>query len=410
MRITYLSCDIGVPVFGTKGASVHVQELTRALRQLGHKVRVVSPGSGTQAELSSSDEYHFVPFSGFAGDVARLSRTEDLGVNAHLTTEWSRILYSEFIQRALLHDMEAFEPDFIYERYSLFAYAGVELAKQLGVPLVLEVNAPLSMEAARYRQLILRRTAEEMEQKILSSADAVVVVSSKLADYVEGLGVPANRIAVVPNGVDPERFDPAVSTGDVRSRLNLLEKQVIGFAGNVRSWHDLDTLGRAFQLLVNSDAPVHLLFVGEGPESSHLGRFGGDRTTSVSSVRHEDIPQYLAAMDVVVIPYAHEVETYFSPMKLFEAMAMGRPIVAARVGQLAEVLVHRTNGLLYAPNDERDLAAKISEAVQIPDGGARMGAAARQAVLNGHTWDRNARRIVDIARSLKATTRASVGG
>jgi glycosyltransferase involved in cell wall biosynthesis len=313
-----------------------------------------------------------------------------------------RLLYAEYLQHPMLEPLRAFGPDVIYERYSLFAYGGIELARRLGIPHVLEVNAPLTHEAATYRELILRRTAEALEREILVRTDALVVVSSALARYAEDLGVARQRITVLPNGVDPERFSPAVCGEELRSRYRLDGRDVLGFVGTLKPWHDLETLAGALELLVARGRSVHLLVVGDGPGASRLQALNADLVTCAGAVNHDEVPKYMAAMDVVVVPYGTDAESYFSPLKLFEAMAMGKPVVGARLGEVAETLVDGETGLLYEPGRAGDLADKIAKILDTPTRGGELGQSARRAVLATHTWEHNARRTAAIAHTLVA--------
>ena len=400
MRIAYLSCDFGISLFETKGASVHLQEMAHALRRLGHVVKVFSPNPSPGIGDPQEDDFHVMPLGGFAGEVVRLLAQDETAPPGHLVREWRSLLYCEYAQKTLLPALIVFQPDLIYERYSLFGYPGVELARQLGVPLLLEVNAPLWVEQVKYRQLVLKRTAEVLERMILNAVDALIVVSTALAHYARWLGVPSERIIVSPNGVNPEQFHPAVSGAEVRSLFGLDGKWVVGFVGGLRPWHDLDTLLAAIQLLANTEVGVHLLIVGEGPQIEQLRGLGENYITCTGAVEHQQLPQFMAAMDVVVVPYPKGGDTYFSPLKLFEAMAMAKPIVGARLGQVAEVLIHGETGLLYEPGNAEDMANKIREVLAMSDHGGGLGAAARQWVLAGHTWEHNARQIVAIGRSL----------
>jgi len=407
LRFAYLCCDFGVPISGTKGAAVHVRETAKALRRLGHIVKIFSPTPGADTLGEAREQAEAVPLDGFAEEVVRLASQEPAIPQSHLAKEWRALLYAEYIQKALLPVLREFQPDVIYERYSLFGYAGAELARRLQVPFLLEVNAPLRLEQAKYRQLVLTHTAEELEGRILNSADALIVVSRALAEYACGLGVPAHRITVLPNGVNPQRFHPAVSGVEVRSRYNLNGKSVIGFVGSLKPWHDLDTLRAAVTHLAAVGRNVHLLVVGEGPKLGQLNGLKTDYVTCTGAVHYKDVPAFMAAMDVVVAPYPPGCESYFSPLKLFEAMAMGKPVVGARIGQIAEVVVDEVNGLLYEPGDADHLAGGILAILQMPDRGAALGAAARRWVLSEQTWEQNAGRIAQLAESLlmKAGTR-----
>jgi glycosyltransferase involved in cell wall biosynthesis len=397
MKFAYLSSDFGVQPFGGVGNSVHLHEIVRALRGCGHAVEVFSSVAAPEGEQT---DFHSVPLEGFPAAASRSIELET-GLPAHLPVEWRRLVYAEYVQRTLLPRLEAFRPDALYERYSLFAYGGVELARKLGVPLLLEVNAPLSLEASRYRDLVLKRTAADLERRIFRAADAVLVVSSELERFARGLGVPAERVVVLPNGVDPERFTPDADGGAIRERYGLTGKRVIGFVGTLRPWHDLDTLLEALATVTARDDDVELLVVGEGPAGDRLRGLTDAAVTCTGAIEYDDVPACMAAMDVVVVPYSSEIDCYFSPLKLFEAMAMARPVVGARIGQVAELVGDGETGLLYEPGDARDLAEKLRRALDTANGGSKLGSTARAWVVGERTWGHNAREITRIARSLR---------
>lgn len=405
MRFAYLSCDFGVPVAGHGGSSVHVQETTTALRLLGHEVRVFSPRAEAAGGALGRLEVVPVPFNGVAETVVS-SLEEDRPLEPRLTRELRAILYSEFVQTTLRPALASFRPDAIYERYALFSYGGLSLAAELGVPFLLEVNAPLKLEQARHRGLVLEHTAAELERLVVTGADAVLVVSNALADYVQELGASRQRVTVLPNAVDPDRFHPAVSGRAARKRYGLGDKQVVGFVGSLKPWHDLDTVLAAAELLTGEEDRVQVLVVGDGPRSAELEAQASARLICTSAVERREVPGLIAAMDVVVVPYAGEDDAYFSPLKLYEAMAMGKPVVGADVGQVAEVLGGESGGLLYTPGDARDLADAIRRVLRMPDRGASLGKAGARAVA-GRTWQENARRIATLAESLATMPRAS---
>ncbi len=397
MRIAYICSDPGIPVFGTKGASIHLREVVAALQGLGHEVRVyardIDPADNTDPQT-----FRPVQLSGIAGEVSGALRA-DVPAPDHLANEYGRLLYVEYLQRVLLPELQQWRPDFIYERYSLFGYAGVELGEQLQVPLVMEVNAPLRDEQERYRILALKETATKLEQRILTGAGALLVVSEPLAAFVRGLGVDAARIEVQPNAVDTERFSPEVAPAE-GIRTGATDEKLVGFVGTLKQWHDVDTLVEAVRMLHEEDPSYRLLMVGDGPRWDDLQALSAPFMRLYGAVDNSAVPGLLAATDVIAVPYGDEGDPYFSPLKLFEAMAMAKPVVGARVGQVPLVVDDGVDGLLYQPGDAADLARKIAAIFERADKGAALGAAARAKVLAGYTWTRNAERIVRRAERL----------
>jgi glycosyltransferase involved in cell wall biosynthesis len=245
-----------------------------------------------------------------------------------------------------------------------------------------------------------------MEAEILRRADAVLVVSKAVGDHAKRLGASAERIELLPNGVDPERFDPAISGADVRREFGLEDEVVVGYVGSLRVWHDLDTVMEAVERLVQGGQRVHFLAVGPCSKKEEMQRRGNGHATFPGAVKHERIPEFIAAMDVAIVPFGGD-ERYFSPLKLYEFMAMGRPIVGARMGQVTELIIPEETGLLYEPGDAADLAGGIRKILSRPDRGAGLGTAARERVAAEHTWEARAGRIVELARSLGARARVS---
>jgi glycosyltransferase involved in cell wall biosynthesis len=402
VRLAYLCCDFGVRPFGGTGASVHVREMVRALRALGHEVEVFAPDLGLAPADAPPDGFHALPLHDLAEETARLLAQEAGFRSSHVVREWRRILYAEQVQRVLGAVFERRPPDAIYERYSLFAYAGLELARRWRRPLLLEVNAPLCREAATHRELVLRDTAFELERRVLAGADALFAVSDEVADHARRLGVAPERIEPLPNGVDPERFHPRVRGERIRAKLGLEGRRVIGFVGALRPWHDLDTLLAAARRLAREDPELRLLVVGAGPRLDALRALAEPCLVCPGALPHEEVPEALAAMDAVAVPYAKDGDAYFSPLKLFEAMASARPIVGARTGQVAQALRHGETGLLYEPGQPDDLAARLRELLDRPAWAAGLGSAARTWVLRRHTWESNARRVAARAEACRA--------
>ncbi len=287
--------------------------------------------------------------------------------------------------------------DFIYERYSLWSDIGARLAQATGRPLVLEVNAPLRLEAERYRTLPDPERAAQIERTQWMAASAISVVSQALRDYLIEQGAPAERIHVLPNGVDPQRFHPAVRGGAVRNRLGLHNRIVIGFVGRPRPWHDLETLCAAFARLHASDPRYHLLLVGEPPATlPETIAEGGLRqaVTLTGPVAHEDVPYYIAAMDVAVSPHPPLADFYFSPLKLFEYLACGVPTIAADIGQPAAIIRDGETGYLYPPGDAEALAERIRFLMAHPDHAREIAWKGAVSVLKQYTWQGNARTVI----------------
>lgn len=288
----------------------------------------------------------------------------------------------------------------------MWSDAGARLAHEAGLPLVVEVNAPLRAEAARYRILAEGDAwrAAEIEGRLLSAASTVAVVSAPLRDYVMARGVSGDRVHVLPNAVDERLFHPAVNGDLLRAYLGLADKFVVGFVGTLKPWHDLDTLIAAVAQLrdgVNGPGeprPCHLLLVGEiprGVQDMIAQRGLTDATTIAGPIPHADVPSYLAAMDIAVSPHPALEGFYFSPLKLFEYLACGVATVAADVPPIAELVTDGVTGLLYPPGDASALAERLTCLAADPGLRARLGWQGASHVLRHHTWQGNAQVILN---------------
>jgi glycosyltransferase involved in cell wall biosynthesis len=383
MRIAYICTDPGVPVFGRKGCSVHVQEIIRAWRNRGDHVELFAARVGGESPPDLADlVVHELPCP--TNDDPR-------------EREWSLMAANDAVGNAIA---AAGRCDLVYERHALWTYAAMEYARGVGIPGVLEVNAPLVEEQRKHRRLFAVGTAERAARRAFSAARVVVTVSDAVADYVLGECNPAGHVHVIENGVDPTRF--ADSLGD---DADLNRPFTIGFVGSMKAWHGLDALIDAFSLLLFSEIPdARLILVGEGPETPALQRQLANYGSAVRNAVHfvgavdpADVPKWLRRMDVAVACPPKIERYYFSPLKIFEYMAAGLPVVASQVGQIPRIIEHDVHGLLCEPGNVSAIVVSLRRLAQQPELRRRLGAAARQRVAKHHTWQAVVNRIAGLA-------------
>lgn len=381
MRIAYVCADPGVPVFGRKGSSVHVQEVIRAMVRHGADVTLFANRFDGEAPPDlASIAVETLPQAPKGDPAEREQRL--LAGNLELSDR-----------------LRARGPfDLVYERYSLWSHAAMEHAAASGVPGVLEVNAPLIEEQANHRDLVDRPAAEDVARRVFSAASVIAAVSEPVRAYVESYPATSGKVMVVPNGVNPERFpeeiDPAI--------LPEPGTFVVGFVGTLKRWHGLPVLVDAFERLHTMDSGMRLLIVGDGNERDALeadvaARGLQQSVTFTGAVAPADVPAYLASMDAGVAPYPDLQDFYFSPLKVFEYMAAGLPVVASDIGQMTDAITHRVTGMLCAPGDATALADALGELRVDHDLRLSMGKAARSTVLKQHTWDGVVSQVLDAA-------------
>lgn len=371
MRIAYVCADAGIPVFGCKGASVHVQEVLRALVKKGASVVLFASrfGGNPPPDLRSVQLCSLPAIPG-----------KDAQLRARVALESNQQLAEALQQRGPF--------DLVYERYSLWSYAALEYASRQGWKTVLEVNAPLIEEQRNYRQMVAEEKASQVLRRLMVSAAVIIAVSPGVKAYLNDFFPSAENIHVIANGVDSQRFTPAV-----RQSLSSVPQDavVIGFLGTLKPWHGVDTLIAAFAQLHSQRPHTRLLIVGDGPEKARLSEQVADTrlladVIFTGRVEPAGVPQWLALMDIAVAPYPELAGFYFSPLKIYEYMASGLPVVASRVGHLAEVISHDETGLLVAPDKPAELARTLQQLVDDPAWRKRLGEAASQHVLHCHSW------------------------
>ncbi|MFN2557315.1 MAG: glycosyltransferase [Nitriliruptorales bacterium] len=293
-------------------------------------------------------------------------------------------------------------PPYIWQRHELGFVAGERLARRTGAPFVVSVHAALVREGERWGVrrplwgLLLERLCE---RRILRRAEVVTCVSDEVAEDVRRLGLPSDRVVVVPNGVDTEVFVPDRGREHTRGELGISSDAfVIGWLGSFHRFHDLDILLEAVARLGRVD--VVLLLVGSGHDlarvrarASELGIAACTRFTG--AVAHIDVPRHLNAMDVAVLVTAAERHYHYSPLKLREYMACGRPVIAPDIGEPARLLNEGRDALLVPPGDPEALSATIMRLVT--DGALRreLGRRARERAVAEWSWKSVLVRIED---------------
>jgi glycosyltransferase involved in cell wall biosynthesis len=381
MKIAYINADPDVPMFGSQGCSVHVQEVLLAMLKRGAEVHVFATRLG-------NDITH---------DVAAL-QIHPLPRLAHkdvTSKEGSALAMNDTLRTALNRETEKGSFDLVYERYSLWSFAGMEFASENQIASVLEVNAPLIEEHSAQRTLENRAAAEDVAMRAFRAANVITAVSRELGHILEQHPSARSKVHVVPNAVNPARFRDATPC------LPKDGKFVVGFVGSLNASGGFNTLIESFSNAANQLPSARLVIIGDGPAREHLhrelaGRGMIDRVQFAGAVLPEDIPGWLASLDVAIAPYPPVNRFYSSPLKLYEYMAAGLPVVASRIGQVADVIEDGATGILIPPGNSILFASALVRLYMQPELRRRLGAAARLAVRD-HTWDQVVNYILSCA-------------
>ncbi len=368
------------------GQYVHIEEMIRALRQLGHEVIVVAPPSAETEDFGSD-----------AGMVAWLKRSIPKWMYELMELAYSLVAYRRLVRAVREH-----QPDCLYERYNLFLPAGIWLKRKFGLPMLLEVNAPIFEERTRYDGLALKGLARWSQSYTWKAADYVLPVTQVLGDIVASYGVPRERIVVIPNGINASQFSEAPENRAAKAALGLEGNIVLGFTGFVRDWHGLDKV----IAMIADDPPEssrHLLVVGDGPARAALEAQAKalniqHRVSFTGVIGRDEVARYVAAFDIALQPAVVE---YASPLKLFEYLALGKAIIGPAQPNLMEILTDGQNAVLFDPKAADGMAAaigKLSADVALRE---RMGENARKTISDKRlTWRENALRAVELFKRI----------
>jgi glycosyltransferase involved in cell wall biosynthesis len=326
---------------------------------------------------------------------------QPLSAGARLTSDTAMVAANASVRHAAARLADRLRPGLVYQRHTAFLTAGLDVARRRGVPLILEWNhteawvrehavmTPVPMGRAAARLLAI------MERRAARGATLVAAVSEPAAHAAILAGAPPSAVITVPNAVDLEAIRAA--THGICAPTGA---PCVGFVGSFGFWHGAEILVRAAAELPDG---VRVLMVGDGPEKAACRRLAqslhvGDRIEWAGALPHDEALRRLAACHVLASPHVRlpTGEPFFgSPTKLFEYMGLGRPIVASRLGQIAELLEDGRTARLVAPGDPTALAQAIAEILASPDRGQALGEAARREAQDRHTWQHRTRDILE---------------
>jgi len=373
------------------GQSVHLEELMAALKALGHEVILVGPAAFAETN-----------FGGSNGLVDRIKALIPAWLYEPL-----EIVYNVKAFFRLRAAVRQYKPDIIYERFSLYLFAGVWLRRITGLPLVLEVNSPLFEERAKNDGLKLRRIGRWAQGYIWRNVDHLFPVTAVLAKTISEYGVPESRITVISNGVDPARF-PLPPEKSLAPQAGQKPRIVLGFTGFIRGWNAVDRL-IDFATRHRDAYDIHILVVGDGPARPDLEARARelditDKLTITGIVGRDAVTEYVSGFDIAVLP---DVTPYSSPLKLFEYLQLGAAIVGPDMANIREILTDGENALLFSRDGANNLEAALLKLCADADLRARLGRAAHGTIVaRSLTWKDCARRVTAVADGLLRQTGA----
>lgn len=387
LNVAYVRSDFWLNGGSSNGAMAHTIGVVEALKNLCRQVIVYTI---SKIEYLSQDTPQVVSYP-----QGRL-----LGIN-----EVQEMEYSHYLAEKLYPILNAEKPSFIYQRYGRNNYTGVLLANKLNIPCVMEYNGSELWMADNWgRTIRYRKIAEEIELAVFHAADLIVGNAKALKDELVERGIQPDKIIIVPNGVDADKYTPQNSGADVRKAYGIAEDDiVVTFVGTFGPWHGASVLAQAAAKIVKMNPRVKFMFVGNGggihPVRNIINKSGVEKNAIYTGVVKQNItPYYLAASDILVspqIPNPDGSPFFGSPTKLFEYMASGKAIVASNLDQMGQILAHEETALLTTPGSAEEVADCIIRLADDANLRKTLGQNAREEVVKKYTWNIHVQKILD---------------
>lgn len=299
--------------------------------------------------------------------------------------------------------------DLLFQFHSIMNYSGTLIKRKTNIPFVLHVDGVEYWAKQNWgRKLFLKKHLKWAELIQWNAADIIDVPSIKVKEMIEQYSsIDMQKVLVNPNGVDSDRFHPNINSLELKRKLSLENKFIIGFFGTFGHWHGVDVLAQSIEILKDYIKNFIVLFVGDGvmrPKVEEIVNTHNLKNYSMLTgmVNYSSIPQYMSLCDILVSPCINnpDFDLFNSPAKLFEYMAMGKPIVATNVGQQAEVIIDGYNGILCEERSPEALAEAIIKLYENPELREKCAINARKDAVEKHSWDNHTQRILDAVEKL----------
>lgn len=390
LKIAYIRSDFWLRYQSSSGAMAHTIGVVDAFKKICNRITVYSICK--------------IPY---LTDDTKQIEIQPAGCLRNIS-ELQEIEYSHYLAQKMLPILSENKPSCIYQRYGRNNYTGVLLAEKLNVPCIIEYNgSELWMTDNWGGKIRYRKTTEEIELAVFNAADLIVGNAQALKDELVKRGIQPEKIVVIPNGVDPVKFNPSINGKDVRNKYGLAENDiVVSFVGTFGPWHGADVLAHSIKKVVSKRPNVKFMFVGNGGGMAKVQKIVESDGVSNFVIYTGAIPQniapyYLAASDILVspqIPNPDGSPFFGSPTKLFEYMASGKAIVASNLDQMGQILSHEKTALLTTPGSADEITDCIIRLASDAKLRKMLGENAREEVVKKYTWNTHVQKILEALR------------
>lgn len=395
MKYLYHHRTLGINVEG-----VHIHSICNALVDLGHQVKLVSINS---IHDSSSNRH----FSNHNSDNPSNLNTRPSVLKSMVRNipepffELLEFFYNFYSFFRLWYVIHHYKPDRIYERYSLYLFSTLLLARLYSIPIVYEINDSAQLE--RLRPLFFQKISSQIERIIFRYANGLVFVSKRLQSIITSAYPSMTTLSIVSHNAS----NKSIFSSDHRlkmenkNRLKLGSKIVCGFIGCFAPWHGIDTFMSVIAPQLKHYPDLTLLLVGDGKTLKSIRQIQdnyqlGNQVIITGNIPHEEIINYIHAMDFSVLPSSNE---YGSPMKIFELMGAGIPLLAANYPPIAEIIEDNKDGWLFPINDIDTCIEKLFSLYQQPEQVNSAALLAEKKIHNHYQWANNAEDLEQLYQS-----------
>lgn len=384
MRVLHV-LDHSIPLHS--GYTFRTRSILREQRALGWETFHVTgskQNSGEQLE-ETVDGLHFYRTPASKSGLAKLPVLNQKEVIDGLTKRLAEIIPQ--IKPDVLH---AHSP-------SLNAVAALRAGKRFGIPVVYEVRAfweDAAVDHGTSSENGLRyRATRALETWALRRADAITTICEGLRRDIVARGIPSDKVTVIPNAVDIDKFSVGGSADqELKSKLGLQGARLIGFIGSFYAYEGLDILLRAVPQLAQELPDLRVLLVGGGPQDAQLRQLAKDlgitdKVVFTGRVPHDQVQTYYDLLDVLVYPrLSMRLTDLVTPLKPLEAMAQGRILAASDVGGHLELIADGKTGVLFKADDPASLADTVGALLRAQDRWPALRAAGREYVETERNW------------------------
>ncbi len=356
------------------GSTVHKYQLIKHLSELNQTIFV-------PIKYSGNTQMKGIMFFKTKGGIARQA-----------------LLFARMIKK--------YKIEIIYTRNHYAGILGIWLKHIFGIKLVYEVNGLVGEEQKMLhgnQKIRIANKKEKRDLKVANNADAIIAVSSQIADYYYKKGISKDKVYTIENGVDTTIFKPIDNAKKtIREKHNIPENtHVVLFIGLFFNWQGVDLLIKSFKEVYEKNNNVKLLLVGDGIEKDKLISLSNElgltnQIIFTGRVDYYQIPLYISASDVCVSLLN---PSKFGAMKMWEYLACGKPVVATRMP--AYLFIEKEKcGILVEHGNIGEVAKAIIHIIDNPDEAFSLGQKGREYVAETHTWMLTAKKTYEVFQKL----------